>query len=86
MAEQWLVSDRHGLFILARLVDDYWTTSDPALRAKAATEIRLQRQCFGLTPQDRRRLDWRTTSTPAPAARPPLGAVRAADDPRGKVI
>lgn len=54
MAGEYHDSDRHGLFILAALVDQFWTTPD----AKLAGEIRLQRQSFGLTPYDRRRLEW----------------------------
>ena len=47
-------ADIHGLYILAVLVDDFWATPTTSL----AAEIRLQRQCFGLTPIDRRRLQW----------------------------
>lgn len=54
MAPEYDSSDRHGLFILAELVDQFWKEPD----AKLASEIRLQRQCFGLSPIDRRRLQW----------------------------
>jgi hypothetical protein len=54
MAPEFDASDRHGLFLLAVLVDDFWHKPTWAL----AAEIRLQRQCFGLTPIDRRRLQW----------------------------
>lgn len=54
MAPEWDQSDIHGLYILARLVDDFWWEPTQAL----AAEIRLQRQCFGTTPIDRRRLQW----------------------------
>lgn len=54
MAPEFHKSDVHGLFLLAALVDDFWTSPSTAL----AAEIRLQRQCFGLTPMDRRRLQW----------------------------
>jgi len=60
MAVEFIKSDMHQLYILADLIDQYWRESasrngpSPAL----ATEIRLQRQCFGLTPIDRRRLQW----------------------------
>lgn len=59
MAAEYHSSDRHALFILAALVDDFWT--DPTT-GKAA-EIRLQRQAFGLTPYDRRRLEWTIETT-----------------------
>lgn len=54
MAAEFHDSDRHGLFILAALVDAFWTMPTKEL----AAEIRLQRQAFGLTPYDRRRLEW----------------------------
>lgn len=54
MAGEYHESDRHGLFILAALVDAFWTMPSKDL----AAEIRLQRQAFGLTPYDRRRLEW----------------------------
>lgn len=54
MASEFHDSDRHGLFILAALVDAFWTEPTKEL----AGEIRLQRQSFGLTPYDRRRLEW----------------------------
>lgn len=54
MAPEFLQSDLHGLYVLADLVDQYWSDPKPAL----AAEIRLQRQCFGLSPLDRRRLEW----------------------------
>ena len=54
MAGEYHASDRHGLFILAALVDAFWHGPSKEL----ASEIRLQRQAFGLTPYDRRRLEW----------------------------
>lgn len=59
MAPEYDESDRHGLFILATLIDTYWKQPSAAL----AGEIRLQRQCFGLTPIDRRRLQWEIERT-----------------------
>ncbi len=54
MAAEFLASDVHGLLIVAVLVDRFWREPSAAL----AAELRLQRQCFGLTPMDRRRLQW----------------------------
>lgn len=54
MAREYLRADEHALFRLAVLVDNYWTKPSAAL----ASEIRLQQQAFGLTPLDRRRLEW----------------------------
>jgi hypothetical protein len=54
MAEQFLEADRHALFRLALLVDLFWRGPSKEL----AAEIRLEQQAFGLTPIDRRRLQW----------------------------
>jgi hypothetical protein len=54
MATEFDHSDVHGLYLLAALVDEFWVKPNQAL----AAEIRLQRQCFGLSPIDRRRLQW----------------------------
>lgn len=62
MAGEYHESDRHALFILAALVDAFWQFPTKEL----AAEIRLQRQAFGLTPYDRRRLEW-TIETAAEA-------------------
>lgn len=54
MSAEYHESDIHQLYLLARLMNDFW---EAPTTAKAA-EIRLQRQAFGLTPYDRRRLEW----------------------------
>jgi len=54
MAPEYDESDIHGLYLLAVLVDAFWECPSQPI----AAEIRLQRQCFGLTPIDRRRLQW----------------------------
>lgn len=64
MAGQFLQADVSGMLMLAVLIDQYWTAPTSAL----AAEIRLQRQCFGLTPMDRRRLEWKTEPEAAVAA------------------
>lgn len=80
MAPEYDPSDIHGLYLLATLVNGFWENPSKEL----AAEIRLQRQCFGLTPIDRRRLQWeiersdeaqdrgrrRRSTTPKPAADP----------------
>ena len=81
MAGEFLDSDRHGLYVLAELVDRFWYDPD----ADTANELRLQRQCFGLTPLDRRRLQWEVESSPATEARRPDAPKPKppAQDPRG---
>jgi hypothetical protein len=59
MAPEYDQSDIHGLYMLAALVDQFWSVRDP----KLAGEIRLQRQAFGLSPIDRRRLQWEIERT-----------------------
>ena len=71
MTGQFLEVDRHALLRLAVLVDLFWR--DPT--KDLAAEIRLEQQAFGLTPIDRRRLQWavqeeaetRRVRTPPPA-------------------
>lgn len=63
MAPEYDDSDQHGLFALACLVDDFWTAESGRERAALSAEIRLQRQCFGLSPIDRRRLQWEIERT-----------------------
>lgn len=85
MAAEYIAADVTGLVIVAELMDRF-NYGD----ATVAAEIRLQRQCFGLTPLDRRRLQWeiergesaekrRTRMAQSGAAQP---AARGAKDPR----
>jgi hypothetical protein len=76
MAEEYLEADLGGLYILAELVDQFWTMPATGL----ATEIRLQRQCFGLTPVDRRRLQWEVTRAEDATTRRSQRRVRQAQD------
>jgi len=59
MAPEYDDSDIHGLYVLAMLVDGFWTHP----HWTAAAEIRLQGQRFGLSPIDRRRLQWEIERT-----------------------
>jgi hypothetical protein len=54
MSTQWLEADVDALGQLFVLMDEFYKAPDGKLMA----EIRLQRQCFGLTPLDRSRLQW----------------------------
>jgi len=86
MAPEWTESDRHTLFLAARLMQQVWDdATSPASRVTSATEARhLLREC-GLTPMARRSLQWeisrgeeaeertkqrRAASRPKPAADP----------------
>ncbi len=88
MAPEFIKADIHGLYALALLVDDLWRTEDPKLRKELAAEIRQQRMAFGLTPLDRRRLQWQIEQTEEAQAKGTRRraatpkAVNKADDPR----
>jgi hypothetical protein len=61
MAPEYLEADYHGLYVLVALTDSYWRRMEAGQVSGAnelAKEIRLQRQAFGLSPIDRRRLQW----------------------------
>ena len=66
MAAEYLDADVHGLYVLAQLVDTFWRYPSTAL----AAEIRQQRMAYGLTPIDRRRLEWSMTKDEEPASAP----------------
>lgn len=59
MAVEYLRADEHGLFRLAVLIDTFWSEPNQPL----AAEIRLQQQAYGLSPLDRRRLQWQVAQT-----------------------
>jgi len=84
MAAEFLRADVHGLYILAELVDAFWTDPEDL---KLAAEIRQHRMAFGLTPIDRRRLQWEVERVEErrrlrPAEAPQKKGGRKAADPR----
>jgi hypothetical protein len=66
MATQYLDADVHGLIRTAFMVDAFWYDPDP----KLAGEIRQQLRMYGLTPMDRRSLEWSIKRPEAPRAAP----------------
>jgi len=54
MAAEYLKADVHGLYRLAVLVDRFWLAPAVGL----AAQINSQEQRYGLSPLDRRRLQW----------------------------
>ncbi len=58
MAAEYLEADQEDLYLLAELRQDFAQARTAAERNKLATEIRLQGHRFGLSPIDRRRLQW----------------------------
>ena len=77
MAVEYLKADIHGLYRLAVLVDRFWLVPTVAL----AGQISQYEQKYGLSPLDRRRLEWIVERAEENKRRP---TVRKADaeDPR----
>lgn len=59
MSVEYMKMDLHGLVNLALLLDQFYNRPTAVLHA----EIRLAQQNYGLTPLDRRRLEWTVTKT-----------------------
>jgi hypothetical protein len=58
MSAEYDDSDVHQMFILLRLVNQFWTTNSTSGMKELAAEIRLTGQQFGVNPLARRRLEW----------------------------
>lgn len=72
MAVEFLEADMKGsLFLLADLHQIRWTATNAGDLIEVSKEIRLQEQRFGLSPIDRRRLQW---SVPNPDRKGGQGA------------
>lgn len=85
MASQWLDTDVDGLGQLALLWDQLY--KEPERADKLLPEIRLQRQCFGLTPLDRSRLQWEVNRADESERRKPKPAPkRTGTDPRAVLM
>lgn len=88
MASEYLDADmRGGLYVLADLYQIRWTVSSKTMLIEAVKEIRLQEPRFGLTPLDRRRLQWEVergeeAATRTESRRAPRAAPKSGKDPR----
>lgn len=80
MACEYTTPDVHGLVVLMHMQHRYWN-GDYDL----AAEIRLQRQCYGLTNLDRRRLQWEIRRVERPKAPPSPQRPERAADPRAVI-
>ena len=58
MSAEYHDSDRHQIVVLAILMDDFFTAESRTMRTNISAEIRQHRTAFGMTPYDRRRLEW----------------------------
>lgn len=84
MAAEYLDADmRGGLYLLADLHQLRWTAETASALLGAAKEIRLQEVRFGLSPIDRRRLQWEVArSEEAERKRKPRETSAPIGDPR----
>lgn len=85
MREEFVKVDIHAMYRLAVLVDAYWKAELPKDLIALSAEIRLTGQMFGLTPLDRRRLQWTVATTKAAERKAAVPAGSRGDDekPRG---
>jgi len=58
MSTEYHDSDVHQMIVLAMLMDDFFTAESRTMRKEISSEIRQHRTAFGMTPYDRRRLEW----------------------------
>ena len=58
MASEYLDVDRRGLEAIAELWQSFFSRDSDAGRIAVHSEIRLAQRDYGLTPLDRRRLEW----------------------------
>lgn len=58
MASEYLDADRHRIYRIVYLMHDFWTSKDRRERMALAAEIARQETPLGVTPIDRRRLQW----------------------------
>jgi len=61
MSGEFLKADLGGLHILAELYNRFWADPGSRTAVELAREIRLCEQRYGLSPVDRRRLQWSIT-------------------------
>jgi len=63
MAPEYTTSDRHGLYMFARLVEDFWTADTPKQRLDAIVQVEKMWKQFGTAPLARRSLQWEIERT-----------------------
>ena len=69
MATEYLEADKPGLEMLAMLHQAFWTARSNKDRIRFIAEIRQQEVRFGLSPIDRRRLEWEVEKGESAAVR-----------------
>lgn len=59
MSDEWHTdTDYHNVLLAAVHLDDFWSAEDPVMRQKADAAFKKTITPLGLTPYDRRRLEW----------------------------
>lgn len=89
LAREWVDADLPGLHRLAQLDHDFWTATDPAVRARLASAINTLSRNYGLDPMSRRSLQWeikRAAATPAGTPHQPAAQPTRPRDPRLAVV
>ncbi len=84
MAAEFLNADRHGLYLLAELHQRRWLAVSDAQIVRLSAEIRQHEIRFGLSPIDRRRLQWQVEKSENPQENTSTGSKggRSDRDPR----
>ncbi len=82
MAAEFVHADRHGLYRLARLQQDFWRAKSKKDRLAIDREIRPLEAEFGLTPVSRRRLQWSIEKGESAAVRTETRRKRKRPDPK----
>ncbi|KKL66590.1 hypothetical protein LCGC14_2143450, partial [marine sediment metagenome] len=82
MAAEFVHADRHGLYRLARLQQDFWRAPSKKDRVAIDREIRPLEAEFGLTPISRRRLQWEIARGEGAAEQTAIRRKRKRADPK----
>lgn len=86
MASEWIEADLPGLTRLILLVEDFWCSVSAQGRKEMQAEIRLQEMKFGLSPLDRRRLEWELERPEMPEESAPSPPPAPGIDPRFALV
>lgn len=87
-AQQFLRTDWQRLWMVAYLVEDFYSCGDPKLRKDLLGEIRLNEEKLGATAESRLRLRWKMAQNDAKDERDEKAAERPKrrTDPRLKLV
>lgn len=83
MAPEYDESDRHGLFMYARMVDDFWCAETAKDRRETLVRIEAMWKSFGTVPLARRSLQWEIQRAEDAKAKGAKRAAAKATEPKG---